>query len=341
MKSHFLKAWKILFCIAVSLAFLGCGDSREDDQKAIAVRKKIVLPSEGTGASGQGEVVTKKIPDIAAARNQPEKPEEKKEPTVKAEVTPEPEQKDQKPEPAPEPERADQTPKTEPKSEALSEILETDELQGEEKPVSAQQTTSVADVPREVVEEPASVPDENMEPITAQIAPADEPTDSGGVSDSALASILGIAREKKQTRRKGYDPAGKVDPFEPLFQERKQEETPPEEEAPAEEDIASDKPKKKKRVPRTPLEKMDLNQLKLVGVIRAESGNRALIQEASGKGYIISRGTYIGIHSGKVAEILKDRIIVEEEYEDIRGEVTVRKRELKIEKPPGEGYHEM
>lgn len=189
-------------------------------------------------------------------------------------------------------------------------------------------------------EEPGEVTDEETDDSEVAImTESGSPASETGVSDSALASILGITK-KDQKKTTGYDASGKVDPFEPLFKEE-EDEPPPEEEPVAEEDTTASKPKKKKRIPRTPLEKMDLNQLKLVGVIRAPSGNRALVEEASGKGYIISKGTYIGIHSGKVSEILKDRVIVEEEYEDIRGEITVRKRELKIQRPPGEGFHEM
>jgi type IV pilus assembly protein PilP len=60
-----------------------------------------------------------------------------------------------------------------------------------------------------------------------------------------------------------------------------------------------------------------------------------MVEEDSGKGYVIKKGTYIGTHSGQVAEILSDRIVVEEEVEDIYGKISVRKREIKL-KPSGE-----
>ena len=120
-----------------------------------------------------------------------------------------------------------------------------------------------------------------------------------------------------------YDPAGKLDPFLPLYKE---------------EPVAKAKKekKKKRRLPLTPLEKVDLSQLKLVGIIRAPSGNRAMVQEASGKGYIVKKGTYIGINAGRVIEILKDRLIVLEEVETALGTYKLQKRELTIKKPPGE-----
>jgi hypothetical protein len=57
---------------------------------------------------------------------------------------------------------------------------------------------------------------------------------------------------------------------------------------------------------------VDLSQLKLVGIIRASSGNRAMVEEASGRGYVIKKGTFIGINCGRVGQILKDRVIVDE-----------------------------
>ena len=119
-----------------------------------------------------------------------------------------------------------------------------------------------------------------------------------------------------------YDPKGKIDPFEPLFKE-----TPT---------VASVKKQREKRTPRTPLERIDIGQLKLVGIILAESGNKALVEEASGKGYIVKIGTYLGTNSGKVVKIEKDTVVVAEEYEDVLGNVTVRNTEIKLPKPPGE-----
>ncbi|MGD2186108.1 MAG: pilus assembly protein PilP [Desulfobacterales bacterium] len=119
-----------------------------------------------------------------------------------------------------------------------------------------------------------------------------------------------------------YDPKGKIDPFEPLFREKPT--------------VALRKKKRKRRTPRTPLEKIDLSQLKLVGIILASSGNRALVEEASGKGYVVKKGTYMGTNAGKVVKIEKDKVVVAEEYEDIRGNVVLRNKELKLPKPPGE-----
>ena len=121
-----------------------------------------------------------------------------------------------------------------------------------------------------------------------------------------------------------YNPEGKLDPFASLYKEK-----------PAAIPTTGQKLTQEQRRPLTPLEKVDLSQLKLVAIIRALSGNIALVEEASGKGYVIKKGTYIGTRSGKVGKILPDRIIVEEESEDFSGKVSVREIEVKLN-PSGE-----
>lgn len=118
-----------------------------------------------------------------------------------------------------------------------------------------------------------------------------------------------------------YNPRGKIDPFKPLFRDKPT--------------VATGKARPKKRVPRTPLEKIDISQLKLVAIITAASGNRALVEESNGKGYVIKTGTYIGTNSGKVVKIEKDKVVVAEEWEDVLGNVTLRNKEIKLPKPPG------
>jgi len=161
-----------------------------------------------------------------------------------------------------------------------------------------------------------------MSPQTVSDEPADQKTESRlkpAVSD-------GASSDERHLNQTGYvyDPTGKADPFVPLIG------------GPPSGKTMGERLTRKKRMPRTPIEKVDLSQLKLVGIIRAESGNRAIVEEASGKGYIITPGTFIGIHSGKVSRVLKDRVIVQEETEDILGNIVLRNREMKLQKPPGE-----
>jgi type IV pilus assembly protein PilP len=95
-----------------------------------------------------------------------------------------------------------------------------------------------------------------------------------------------------------YNPEGKVDPFEPLFTEKPKAVTTVE--------------KQRICIPETPLQKLSLGQLKLVAIIQALGGNTALVEEASGKGYVLKKDIFVGIYCGKVDRIDKDMVIVDE-----------------------------
>ena len=61
-----------------------------------------------------------------------------------------------------------------------------------------------------------------------------------------------------------------------------------------------------------------------------------MVEESSGKGYVIEKGTFIGTNAGKVVSIDMNRVLVKEEFEDNMGNVKVRDTELKLLKPAGE-----
>jgi len=163
---------------------------------------------------------------------------------------------------------------------------------------------------------PAIKPKSDISKIDQPVPIQPEPAANDKLIASAPKTAVGLTGIPAR-----YDPKGKTDPFEPLFQAKA---------------VLTKKKKRKKRLPQTPLERIDLSQLRLVGIILASSGNRALVEESSGKGYVIKKGTYIGINAGKVVKIKKETVIVEEEFEDVYGKIATRKREIKLPKPPGE-----
>jgi type IV pilus assembly protein PilP len=107
--------------------------------------------------------------------------------------------------------------------------------------------------------------------------------------------------EKKEEVEYSYNPAGKPDPFKPFIQL-----TPVREGS--------------RTGPLTPLQKYDISQLKLVAILSTPEGNVALVEDATGKGYFLKKGTWIGKNDGKVTKILKDKVIIEEVYQDIFGQ---------------------
>jgi Tfp pilus assembly protein PilP len=97
-----------------------------------------------------------------------------------------------------------------------------------------------------------------------------------------------------------YDPTGKTDPFKSFIAEQESVE------------------EKKKRKPKTYLETLDLSQLDLVAIILSRSGNWAMVRDSKGLGYVITKGTPIGINEGVVHEIKDKEVIVREQYKDLR-----------------------
>lgn len=141
----------------------------------------------------------------------------------------------------------------------------------------------------------------------------------------AIELLASIHQEETVTDSEyDYDFDSLKNPFLPLFSDASA--------APKE------KKHKKQRDPKelTPLEKVDLSQLKLVATLRAVSGNKALVEDSTGKGYVVKKGTYIGINSGSIVEITNKSIVVEEEIETLTGDVKIQKREIKLQKAPGE-----
>jgi len=100
-----------------------------------------------------------------------------------------------------------------------------------------------------------------------------------------------------------YDPTGKPDPFKSfILAAAVQEETAP----------------KVVRRQLTPLQKMPLSEIEagLKAIIWGQLGSKALVEDATGKGYVVQEGTYVGQHDGIVKKIYEDRIIVEEYRRD-------------------------
>ncbi len=90
--------------------------------------------------------------------------------------------------------------------------------------------------------------------------------------------------------------AGKIDPFKPFIE------------------LLAIKDAPRPELPKEPLQKFNLSQLKVVGIIESADvteSSRALVQDPSEKGYIIAVGTKIG-PTGEVIEITPTEVRVRE-----------------------------
>jgi type IV pilus assembly protein PilP len=112
-----------------------------------------------------------------------------------------------------------------------------------------------------------------------------------------------------------YDPAGKRDPFEAL--------------------LAVQKPIADTGLPLTPLQKFDLGQFRLAGIIIGKDEPMAMVMAPGGKSYILKKGVKIGKNAGTVVGIEADGVLVEERFYDFSG--AFRKSIQKIQLPEREG----
>jgi type IV pilus assembly protein PilP len=119
-----------------------------------------------------------------------------------------------------------------------------------------------------------------------------------------------------------YDPKGKTDPFKPFLNLEVAK-------------VTAGKPNP--HIARTPLQEVGLEQFKLVGIALGSYKKAAMVEDPKGKGYIISEGTLIGHNHGRVAEILRDRLIVEERFFDGTGKNKTQRTVIKLHKDEKEG----
>jgi len=106
-----------------------------------------------------------------------------------------------------------------------------------------------------------------------------------------------------------YNPFGKRDPFESYLKQKSQEDQPK----------SSD-----------PLLNYDLSKFKLTGVVYGMANPRAIVLDGDGRGHIIRIGTRIGRNRGRVMRILKDRVVVTEQFRDPLGKLIVTEYSMKI-----------
>ncbi len=156
-------------------------------------------------------------------------------------------------------------------------------------------------------------------PKTSEGAAPKEGSDEGGTDKAKMSKLV----EESMAATGGYDPKGRFDPFEPLLKDD------------PEQGVTTAKTRKK-RIPQTPLERVAISQLKLSAIMRSSKGNSAIVEDATGKGYVVRKGTYIGLNSGQVTRISKSSLMIEEEIEDVSGEFRVQNIELKLQKAAGE-----
>ena len=102
-----------------------------------------------------------------------------------------------------------------------------------------------------------------------------------------------------QTRANAYsyNPSGKPDPFNPFVDAQI---------------TAGGKGKEGKAESIFPLQREGVESFKLVGIMGDQIRRVAVVEDSAKKFYPLFIGTRIGLHSGKVTDILADRVMVDE-----------------------------
>jgi type IV pilus assembly protein PilP len=139
-------------------------------------------------------------------------------------------------------------------------------------------------------------------------APVKGPVKAAAVAAIATAAPTSTPEESDEYT---YNPIGKRDPFKSFLAE----------------EIA---PGTQKAL--TPLQRFDIDQMGLIGIIWGISTPRAMVTTPDGKGYVVQKGTLVGKNWGKVSRITQDEVIISEEYRDFEGKLIVHEIPLKMPK---------
>ena len=132
--------------------------------------------------------------------------------------------------------------------------------------------------------------------------PTPEPVKVATVSRTPVQSQISTARMPAIQER--YEFAGKKDPFRSFVIVSKTKlPLPP----------ITDK--------RLPIQQYEVNQFKILGIITGLSENRAMVQDSTGKSFVIKDGSVIGPHNGRVQKITPTSIEVTEQYRDDSGKI--------------------
>lgn len=124
----------------------------------------------------------------------------------------------------------------------------------------------------------------------------------------ATEQAAGKQEEEEKEPEYTYDPAGRREPFKTLVKEQIPEEP---------RELITPDPE----IQLGPLQKFDVKQLKLTGIILGGLGDYARVVAPDGKPYTLHIGTPVGQHEGEVVSITDNSVVVKEIYRYEGGEV--------------------
>ena len=142
-------------------------------------------------------------------------------------------------------------------------------------------------------EKKPAAPQSPAKPQAVQPAPSAQ---TKAVPAPPVADALAQAAPKPEIAY-SYRPSGKPDPFKPFVDAQI---------------VAASKVKATRQQSIFPLQKAGVENFKVVGIMGDEDRRVAVVEDAANKFYPLFIGTRMGLHNGKVTDILADRVIVDE-----------------------------
>jgi type IV pilus assembly protein PilP len=109
-----------------------------------------------------------------------------------------------------------------------------------------------------------------------------------------------------------YEPKGRRDPFLSLVQ--------------------VSKPKVQRKPGASPIENYDVDDIKLIAIASDSKQYYALITLPDKKSYTVRKGMTVGLNNGKIKEITKDSVFIQEQVKDYKGQNKTKDTTLKLRK---------
>ena len=133
---------------------------------------------------------------------------------------------------------------------------------------------------------------------------------------AAPVDTAAVAEQAPEVARYVYNPLGRRDPFvNPL------------------KDLASADRSDSDLL--TPLQKIDIGQLRIIGIIVGRGEPAAMVVGPGNRSYILKKGVKVGKNDGVVVGIDAETVKVREKYIDFSGEVRTSTQELQLPKRGG------
>jgi len=141
----------------------------------------------------------------------------------------------------------------------------------------------------------------------APTKPATQPVQKQPIVSAPTRTEIAKTEERPE-RAYTYNPTGRSDPFAPIIVKEGS---------------------KGKGGDRPPLERYNLSEFKLTGIVWGGFGYNAMLEGPDGKGYFVRVGTIVGPNRGVVKKITQNTMVVEEKYKTYTGET--ERKEIVVE----------